>query len=174
MSGPSVCSECGTENLPGAGFCERCAALLAVIQDPPDAFTNRPVGAPGSSAKPAVPPGAAVNHWRLVIAVGDARHVLAEGEDCLLGRSRQMQLSSVFRRFRDVSGLHLQVRAARGQAELTDQSSRHGTYLAGVRLVPHQPTALRLPAVIRLASNCYVALSTDLIQPAAEDQAVTA
>jgi hypothetical protein len=144
--------------LPAGAICPYCGGSPPECEgwvEPPPA---EPEAAP-ASGQPDV-----------LLVVADVRVGLADGETVLLGREGDGRLNAALRRFDNVSRRHAVLTVQGRSAEIQDVGSLNGTYLtapdaAGAagemrRLGPNEPETVALPAIVRLARNCYLRLET--------------
>ncbi|GAB4421650.1 MAG: FHA domain-containing protein [Anaerolineae bacterium] len=142
-----VCEHCGKVNPENESYCLACGQLL-------------PAGRVMATQRLAEPPhpkfelrwGTAFFDMRTLLQLEvketGERITFELGEECVLGRKHQdsipdLDLGPYQARERGVSRRHAKLTRQSGTVMIQDLESANGTFLNGMRLLPHQPRVLR-------------------------------
>ncbi len=163
------CPNCGHEELPGALFCGECGAKLN-SRSVSDADSTQLVQlgqlqeqseAPAQKTKTEPSPPAVTNGAKVVIRIVDSGQQipLAEKDEFTLGRVSEGQplipeidLSPHNAYEQGVSRLHAVIGVHDEHVTITDLGSANGTWVNGVRVIPHTAQELQNGDLVTLGT----------------------
>jgi hypothetical protein len=158
------CPRCGHVNPAEQNICERCPTSLMgqpfysePQEENPLARLQEPVAGPPAVQTPGVCDTVAIDDedQLVLIHLSTGARLRVTG-DALLGRAGTVALD-FFDPLLTVSRRHASLRrTGPGRWTMTDERSRHGTYVNGERLLPGVPRVLRAGDIVKLADHSFV------------------